>query len=165
MAAKKAYKLDLGTVLIALDRKDMEFYGQLTEEEKKGYSALVLMRYMSSLTDQNRNAAYAVIATNDLANVGFWNLSKHPELQHKLLCLAGLGGKQYRPWMATKKRRRGIGKIEEWLLERFPEMNDDELLILKSSFDAKSWIEFVKGSGVSDTELKQLTEAWKKQSV
>lgn len=163
MTGKKTYKLDLATVLQAIDRQDLEFYSGLTEDEKKHYVPLVLMRYISSLTDQNRNAAYAVIATNDLVNVGFWNLSKHPELQHKLLCLAGLGGKQYRPWMAIKRSKRS-GKIDEWITERFPQFNDDELSLFKSQFDQNGWVSFLKGSGVDDSEVKELAEAWKKQA-
>jgi len=165
MAAKKAYKLDLMSVLQALDRRDLGFYSRLTEEEKKGYSPLVLMRYMSSLTDQNSNAAYSIIATNDLVNIGLWELGKHPELQHLLLCLTGLGGKQYRPWMATKRGRRTSSKIDSWLLEIWPDLSDDELEIIRSQHDTKSWTEFVKSSGVNDAKVKELVEAWKKQTA
>ena len=161
MAAKKTYKLDLSTVLQALDRKDLDFYANLSEEEKKAYVPLVLMRYMSSLTDQSRMTAYAVIATNDLVNIGFWELSKHPELQHLLLCLTGLGGKQYRPWLASKRKRKS-NKIDDWLLERFPDLNEDELVLFKSNYDTKSWAAFVKSSGVDDSEVKEMVDAWKK---
>jgi hypothetical protein len=164
MAAKRQYKLDLTAVLQAIDNGDFEFYSRLTEEEKKGYAPLVLMRYMSSLTDQSKNSAYAVIVTNEFANIGFWNISKHPELQHLTLCVAGLGGKQYRPWIPSKRAKK-VGKIDDWLLERFPEMNEDELNIFKSSYDAKSWASFVKESGVPDQEVKEMIEAWKKQTT
>lgn len=164
MAAKGSYKLDLTSVLQSLDRQDFGYYERLTEEERKGYVPLVLMRYMSSLADQNRNAGYAVIATNDLVNIGFWNLSKHPELQHKLLCLAGIGGKQYRPWLASKRSKR-TGKIDEWLSEIFPHLNGDEIDLLKASHDAKSWTEFVKSSGIPDSKVKELVEAWKKKQA
>lgn len=164
MAAKKVYKLDLMSVLQSLDKQNKSFYAELTDEEKKGYSPLVIMRYMSSLTDQNKNAAYAVLATNDLVNIGFWSLSKYPDLQHLLLCLTGIGDKQYRPWLATKRSKRGNSKIDEWLLEQDSSLNDDELEIIKTQFDKKSWEEFVKSSGASDTKVKELLEAWKKQS-
>jgi hypothetical protein len=163
MAAKQ-YKLDLMSTLQALDRRDLNFYSRLTDEERKGYTALVLMRYMSSLTDQNKSAAYAVIATNDLVNVDFWTLSKHPELQHLLLCLTGLGGKQYRPWMATKKSKK-TNKIDEWILENIPDANDAELSIIKQQFDLKSWTQLIKDSGASDAELKSLVDEWKKQKA
>lgn len=165
MATKKTYKLDLMAVLQAIDYRNLNFYSSLTEGEKSGYVPLVLMRYISSLTDQNKNAAYAVIATNDLVNIGFWNLTKHPELQHLLLCLAGLGSKQYRPWLSTKKGKKTFGKVDEWLMEIYPEINEDELEIIKKEYDLQSWTAFVKGSGLNDKQVKELIDAWKKQKV
>jgi hypothetical protein len=162
MAASKQYKLDLKTVLNAIDNKDMDFYSNLSDEEKKGYTPLVLMRYISSLTDQSKHAAYAVMATNDLVNIGFWNLTKHPELQHKLMCVAGLGSKQYRPWLDTKRGKKRVSKLDEWLLEQYPHLNTDELDLLKLSYDNKSWAAFVKSSGVTDSKAKELIDAWKK---
>ena len=164
MAAGKQHKLDLGEVLNALDRRDLGYYSRLSDEEKKGYAPLVLMRYMSSLNGQNNNAAYAVMAANDLVNIGFWNLSKHPELQHQLLCLSGIGGKQFRPWLSAKNSKK-LNKIDQWLINKFPDLNNDEVQIFKSLHDSKSWATFVKGSGASDAEVKEMIEAWKKQSA
>jgi len=160
--SQKTQKLDLFETLHAIDTRNFDYYNNLTEDEKKGYSPLVLMRYMSSLNSQNPNAAYAVMATNEIVNLGFWNLTKHPELQHKLLCLAGLGSKQYRSWLAAKNTKQS-NKIDQWLLDRFPQLNDDELSILKSSYDIESWTSLVKGSGASDAEVKDLIDTWKKQ--
>lgn len=162
MSSKKSYKLDLKVVLNALDRSDRNFYNNLSEEERKAYHPLVIMRYMSSLTDQSSQNLYAVMATNDLVNIGFWALSKHPELQHQLLCMTGIGGKQYRPWIPPSKKR-SSGKINEFILGIFPEMNEDELNIFKSGHDTESWTSFVKSSGASDKETKELIDAWKKQ--
>lgn len=160
MTTKKAYKLDLATVLNAIDRQDLEFYSGLSDEEKKSYVPLILMKYMSSLTDQSKNTAYAVLATNDLINIGFWNLSKHPELQHKLLCLAGLGKKQYRPWISGKKSHKN-SKIHNWLNSFMPEANELEIEIFLSKFDKKSWLDFLNSSGLTDSEVKELASAFK----
>lgn len=161
MAAKKEYKLDLTAVLSALDRQDLEFYSRLSDDEKKSYTPLILMRYMSSLTDQNQNSAYAILATNDLVNIGFWNLSKYPELQHMLLCLSGLGKKQYRTWLSTKKSKKS-SKILNWLTEQYPHFNDLELEIFISKFTKDTWKEYLEQHGLDDKEVKELTEAWKK---
>jgi hypothetical protein len=160
MAAKKAHKLDLNSVLSALDRQDFDFYSRLSDEDKKAYVPLILMRYMSLLTDQNKNAPYAVIATNDLVNIGFWNLTKHPELQHKLLCLAGLGNKQYRSWIGTKKTKKS-NKIYSWLSQHHPEYNEEELDLFMSQFTKESWLQYLNQSGISDAEVKELASAWK----
>lgn len=163
MAEKKQYKLDLSAVLSALDRRDLEFYSRLPEEEQKHYQPLVLMRYMSSLKDQNSNSAYAIMAVNDLVNINFWNLSKHKELQHLLLCITGLGKQQYRPWLSAKTKRK-TSKIHDWLHTQYPEYNDYEIELLKNSFDLDTWKEMVKNAGLSDSETKVLIDAWKQQS-
>lgn len=162
MTAKKTYKLDLKGVLHALDNKNLGYYAGLTEEEKKHYVPLTLMRYMSSLTDQHENSFYAVLAVNDLVNIGFWNLSKHPELQHMLLCLSGIGGRQYRPWISLSRKKKE-GKVHAWLSEQFPHLNDEEIDIIKSAHDKNSWSEYVKSAGISDKEVSDLISAWKKE--
>lgn len=164
MAAKKNYKLDLKGVLQAIDSQNLGYYSSLTEEEKKHYVPLTLMRYMSSLTDQNKNSFYAVIAVNDLVNIGFWNLSKHHELQHMLLCLSGLGSPQYRPWIPLSRKKKA-GKIKQWLSERFPHLNDDEIEMVLSQHDSKTWADFVRSSGVSDQEASEMISAWKKEKA
>lgn len=164
MTAKKTYKLDLTAVLSAIDRQDFNFYNRLSEEEKKSYVPLILMRYMSSLTDQNQNTAYAILATNDLVNVGFWNLSKHVELQHMLLCLTGLGKKQYRTWLPNKKSKKS-NKISQWLSEQNPELNETEINIMISKFSKESWESYLKDFGLDDKEVKELTDAWKKSQI
>ena len=162
MAAKQ-YKLDLASVLQAIDRQDIGFYSRLSEEDKKGYVPLVLMRYISSVTDQNKNVAYSVIATNDLVNVGFWQLDKHKELQHMLLCLCGLGSKQYRPWI-TYKTRKSKNKICDFLSEIYPSLKDDEIDMLFGQFTVDTLKDFLNQTGISDKEVKDLVAEWKKKS-
>jgi len=162
MVAKKQHKLDLSSVLQALDKKDFTFYTRLSDEDRKGYAPLVLMRFMSSLTDQNRNSAFAVLLVNDLVNVGFWELSKFPDLQHLLLSLTGMGGKQYRPWLA-KKNDKKTNKINAFISELYPNSNNDEIKLIRDSYDLKSWSRLVNSAGLSDQESKALIDEWKKK--
>lgn len=163
MAQPKQYKLDMfKTVLPALDQRKRDFYSLLADEDKKGYSALVLMRAMSSLGDQNPNAAFEVLMVNDIVNIGFWQLSKHTELQHMLLCTAGLGSKQYHPWIAAKGKESKTKIVDEFLMELYPEMNADELKLLRAQYDAKSIKSLAQDAGKSDSEIKLLVEDAKK---
>jgi hypothetical protein len=161
--AEKKYKLELASVLGALDRRDFNYYSKLTDEEKKGYVPVVLMRYMSSLTDQNTMAPIAVLAVNDLVNIGFWSLSGHDELLHKLLCLSGISGKQYRPWLATKKSKKPGNKIDEWILEKYPELNAQEISLIMRNLSADQFSKWIKDHGVDDKIVKLLLDEWKKR--
>jgi hypothetical protein len=159
----KQYKLDMfGRVLPALDKHDINFYNTLTEEEKKAYTPLVLMRAMSSLCNQNPHAAFEILMVNDLVNIGFWNLSKHPELQHMLLCIAGLGNKQYHPWIAAKGKGSNTKIIDDFLIELHPDINIDELALLRSQHNVESIKLLAQDAGKSDSEIKLLVEDAKK---
>lgn len=162
-AEKKKHKLDMfGTVLPALDRKDKGFYESLDPEDRKGYAALVLMRAMSSLGDQNSNKEYQLLAVNDIVNIGFWELSKYPDLQHLLLCITGLGTKQYHPWIAAKGKSGAANVVNTFLMELNPSCNDTELAILRSQHTAESLKRLAKDAGKSDREIKELMEDAKK---
>lgn len=161
--ATTAPKLSLDTILQAIDRKDLGFYDRLTDDEKKSYSPFILMRYMSSLGPQSDLAAYAVLATNDIVNNGFFSLGKHPELQHKLLCLAGTDRKQYRPYIGSKGSGKTSSKIiDEFLLGIYPTVNQTELEILKSQHTKDSIQTLGEDAGLSKAELKELVEDAKK---
>lgn len=165
MAKAKAtagQKLSLDATLQALDRRDLGYYERLTEEERKAYSPFILMRYMSSTGPQSNMQPYAVLATNDLVNIGFFNLGKHPELQHKLLCLAGLGRKQYRPYIGAKNAKTKTKAVDALLMSLNPGINDEELGILRGMHDRESIRQLGMDAGLSDAEIKELAEDAKK---
>lgn len=164
MAEAKKHKLDMfGQVLPALDKRMKNYYAGLDDESKKGYVPLVLMRAMSSLGDQNRNAAYQLLMVNDLVNIGFWSLSKHTELQHLQLCVTGLGSKQYHPWIPAKSNTASKTKlVDEFLMELYPGCNETELSILRSQHNAASIKSLARDAGKSDSQVKQLVEDAKK---
>src|ERR1700756_3326032 len=113
---KKESTLTLQMELPAMDFRDMNFYANLSDEHKKEISLWLLMRYMSS--SQN-NTEYHLMMVNDMVNHNFSSLSKHPELQWKLLAMCGTKRKQFHPWIAPPK---GIkkNKLEEAILQFRP---------------------------------------------
>lgn len=161
---KKKYALELSRVLSELDRGNKNFYNNLTPEEKKAYQPLILMRYMSSLGDQSRNKEYAIIAINDLVNIGFWQLSKYPDLQHLLMCAGSLGSKQYHQWIPLKSKKSSTNAIDSFFRELYPDTNDTELDILKTSYTRDSFKTLCHQAGKSDKEVKDLMDDWKKLS-
>jgi hypothetical protein len=155
-------KLSLDATLRALDEHDRGYYDRLTPEERKGYSPFILMRYMSSVGPQSHMQPYAVLATNDLVNVGFFSLGKHPELQHLLLCLAGLGKKQYRPYVGAKNAASKTKVVDSFLRGLHPEASDDEIGMLRSMHNAETIKQLGRDAGLSDAEIKELAEDAKK---
>jgi len=161
MAEDKKYKLDLFKTLESIDRGNKTYYQNLTEEEKKGYAALVLMRYMSSLPSQNSQADLSVILTNDIVNVGFWELSNHPELQHQLMCVVGTGVKQHRPWI-SKKKTTNTPNLDEFFSKIYPDVNITELNILKTDLTTDALETLCRAHGESKADTKKILEDLKK---
>jgi hypothetical protein len=92
---------------------------------------------------------------NDLVNHNFNVVSKHPELQWKLLSMCGTGKKQYHPWIAPPK---GIkkNKIEEALVTHFPLLKDEDLEMLLNLNTQDDLEKFFKDNGYDDKTIKEL---------
>jgi hypothetical protein len=155
--APAPYKLEMKTVLSSIDRQQLDFYEKLTEEEKKAYSPFVIMRYMSSLANRDPNQMFAILATNDLVNVGFKDLNKHPELQHKLLCCAGISGKQYRPWIPVPRGKRGgQNTVQKFLSETYPQCNSTELDLIYATVTPDQLDQLAYANNVKDKDIKEM---------
>jgi hypothetical protein len=165
MAKKQTHKLDMfKTVLPAIDQKDRTFFSNLAPDEQKAHAAsiLVAMRAMSLTGDQNPRRALQVLWVNDIVNIVLWDLNKYPELQHLLMCVTGSGSTQYHPWVKADNTRNKKQLVDSFFLELYPGINNSELTILKSKYDAKGIRELAKDAGKSDAEAKQLYEDVKK---
>lgn len=161
---KRSYKLDLKTTLEAADRGLKDYYTNLTEEERKGFAPKVLLRWLSSLPDNNPQQQYAIIATNDLVNIGLYKRSKDVELTWLLMTLAGTGKKAYHSWIPTRK---SLGKTPLWdqfIQDQWPECKEHEWGILKTVYDREEWVEMALNSGMSDKQVKEFRNELKKQS-
>ena len=148
-------KLSIKEEMRAIDQRDMGWWDTLTEEEQKKISPWVLMRYTSACdTNHDEIRDHYLTMTNALVNVHFNVLRHHPQLQHRLLQIVGIGKSQYHPWIAPGKRQKK-NKVAEWLLELYPGLNDDELDILLQS-DKKELKALAEETGMTDKQIKDL---------
>ena len=140
--AKKP-QIPLKDVMAAIDKKDRGFYSRLTDEQKKAFSAWMMMRYCSSV--QGREAANYIYLTNELVNHQFMEVSKHPELQWLLLSACGAGKVQFHPYVKPPNARKKKNKIFEFVSDLKPHMKAEDINLL-IEFNTKE-------------ELKELAEA------
>lgn len=117
---KKAYNLDLSNTLYSLDKRNKKLYNGFTEEQKKSFSPLVYMKFMSSAS--NGESYFSLLTTNEFVNTNFWDLSKEPELQCKLLSLCGLNTKVYHKWLGNKKSN-NISNLKIFVKDIFAQRN------------------------------------------
>ena len=162
-AAKRSYKLDIMSVLEAIDKNNKEFYANLTEEEQKAFVPKVIMRWLSTVSDNNPNKEYYLLATNDLVNVGMWDLNKHPELQYLLMTIAGTGKKQYHQWVPSKNTENSKTPKSDALLRTiYTDCNSQEFDIVRSQYSPEDIIQLALTSGIDDRSVKEIKDEIKK---
>lgn len=145
-------KLDIKEVLNNIDNNNVFYYKNLSEEERKSISPWVLMRYISS---SSKYPEHYICYVNELVNKDFSSISKHQELQWMLLCMCGIGKKEFHPWIAPPK---GIkkDKIEEFITKIYPHMKKQDIEIYKSINTVEDLILLAKNHGFSDQEITDI---------
>lgn len=123
---KKSYSINIIDFLKSLDSRDYKRYENLSEEDKKTISPLIIMRWLSSCWDGKLTRYYAYVV-NEYVNKYFWDLSNHKDLQMKLLAMCGIGQPAGHNWIksnSVKGDSKTIGYIK-----RYFGCNDDEAQI------------------------------------
>ena len=151
--AKKP-QIPLADVMLAIDRKNRSWYDNLNDEQKKAFSAWMMMRYASSV--QGGNAASYLFMVNECVNKNFMDLSKHPELQWLLFTLCGSGKKEFHPYIKPPTSRKKKNKVAEWLSEQYPLMKADEINMLMEINDTEDFKMLATEAGMTDKEIKEL---------
>lgn len=122
-------KLDLKTVLGAIDRKNYDFYDDLPADEKKEVSPFVLMRFISNVKGDREIQEWFIEMTNEAVNKNHWSLSKdHKALLWKLLATTGIGSPLYHQYTAGGKKEK-THKIEKLLAELNPSMKISDIAL------------------------------------
>ena len=160
--AKKAHTLDLfKDILPALDRGDKQYYSKLTEEERKGVSPWILMRWMTSVQNDNDQPT-SLIAVNTIVNHNFSHLGAkaslgkqgHPELQWKLLAMCGTG--TVRRKFIKPGRGQTKSKLEEELGKFYTSLNTEELELVLKLNTPEQLREFFKDNGYDDKTIEEI---------
>jgi hypothetical protein len=121
-------KLDLKYELAALDGKDRDFYDSLTEDERKKFSAYILLKYGANAEGSTDIQEYYLLSANE-QNKNFWDLNKHPKLQWLAVSAISPGiGSVRHYWLKAASTAKT--KKQQRLLEMFPYIRPDELEIL-----------------------------------
>lgn len=153
--AAKGKKLDLFKVVLPqIDLRNKDYYATLTADEKKEISPYVLMRFMSHVKQQSL-IDHHLIMVNEIVNRDFSVFNKHPELQWKLLCLCGIGSKQFHPWLAPGKKQTK-SKVQEALYAIYPHYKTADLELLEELLTLDEMTELFVAAGHSDKEVSEL---------
>ena len=141
-------KLSINNEMAVFDRKDREFYDQLTPDERKKFSNFLMIRYGSTVQGSRDLQEFYLISTNERLNKHFFAINRHPKLQWLCATTVSPGlGTQRHQWIAPKKKEPGISGLRRQLSELYPHMKDDEIELMSRINTQKDIDAYVKASG------------------
>jgi hypothetical protein len=144
-------KLNIANEMRQLDRKNRQFYNELTDEEKKKFSNFLMIRWGSAIEGSQELQEYYVQSTNHYLNKHFFNINRHPKLQW--LCATaispGLGTPRH-VWISPKKKEAGASARRKQLQAIFPTYKDDEIDVMMKIVTDKEIKEYQRRAGVDD---------------
>jgi hypothetical protein len=141
-------KLSIQNEMTQFDRKNREFYDELTDEERKKFSNYLMIRWGSAVQGSRELQEFYVIATNERLNKRFFDINRHPRLQWLCATTVSPGlGTQRHPWIAPKKREAGATGIRKQLAELYPHLKDDELDVMVKINTKKDIDAYLKQAG------------------
>lgn len=140
--------------MTALDKRDRTWYNNLSDEQKKSFSAWMMMRYASSV--QGSNAAHYIFMVNELVNCNFSDISRHPELQWLLLSACGAGKIEFHPYIKPPNSRKKKNKVAEFVSELYPHLKSDEIDLLIVLNDKLQLQQKARDHGYDDKTIKDI---------
>ena len=154
----KNHKLDIFDLMAAVDKRDKGFLDRQTPEMKKGFVPMVTLRWASAVQGPKQDDY--LIAVNEFANVNYHDLYDHPELQFKLLTLAGAGKPQRHQWIPVAKQGKSVTAIQKFVGRYYPLASTAEIDMLISKFTPDTFTDFVNQSGCTPEEAKDAISAF-----
>lgn len=184
IVGSKSKEVKLGA-LSAVDLKLHDFYEtidpDLDQRNKEFKSdAVPMLRWLSCVGEPDWDAWRAnakkgpppmkdsklteeyLLLTNEVVNVGFWDLMNEPKLQYLLMTVVGCGKKINHQWIPMPKKRARTNALDALLNMWCPGLKDDDIELLKEINTWDDIEELCKSYGMQDSEIKVIKEEYKK---
>lgn len=142
-------KLDIASEMRALDRKERNFFDDLTDEERRKFSPFLMIRWGSSVQGSRELQEFYVIATNERLNKHFFSVNtvKHKKLQWLMATTISPNmGVHRHVWIAPKKKESASSKKKQ-LAELFPQLKDDDITALAAITSDEDIKQYIKDHG------------------
>jgi hypothetical protein len=137
--------------MACLDRKDRDFYDNLTDEERKKFSNFLMIRWSSSVQGSRELQEYYLQSCNHYLNKHFFTINRHPKLQW--LCASavspGMGTFKHQ-WISAKKKddnKANSGTKKKQLMNMFPNMKGSDAETMSRLVSQKDIDAYLKDHG------------------
>jgi len=135
---------NLFEALAALDKKDYQYYDNLTNEQQKKFIPYMMILWMSMAKGSKDLSYYYLVNTNFSANKYFFheNISKHPKLQWLMLCTISPNlGKQFHQYIPHIRERVSkllepakVKEIADYYTKIYPKADKNDIQQLSEVF-------------------------------
>lgn len=144
-------KLSIQNEMAQFDRKNREFYEELTDEERKRFSNYLMIRWGSSVQGSRDLQEFYVIATNERLNKHFFAVNRHPKLQWLMATTVSPDmGTHRHQWIAPKKREAGANEVKKQLMELYPNMKLADIDLLAALTTKQELRQHLREHGTTD---------------
>ena len=141
-------KLSIQNEMTQFDRKNRDFYNELSDEERKKFSNYLMIRWGSAVQGSRDLQEFYLIATNERFNKNFFAINRHPKLQWLTATTVSPDmGTHRHQWIAPKKKEAGAGSIRKQLAELYPHLKDDEIELMAKINTKKDIDAYLKEMG------------------
>lgn len=141
-------KLNIKNEMAQFDKKNRQFYDELTDEEKKKFSNYLMIRWGSSVRGSDIEQAVYLLSCNENFNKHFFAINRHPKLQW--LCATAVSpgwGTFSHNWIAPKKKEPAAGSTKKQLAELFPNLKMDDIELLSKLITKKELDQYLMQLG------------------
>jgi hypothetical protein len=143
-------KLNIGNEMRQFDRKNRDFYNELTDEERKKFSPYLMIRWGSAVEGSRDLQEFYVISTNERLNKHFFavNTTAHKKLQWLMATAVSPDmGTPRHVWIAPKKKEAGASAKRKSLQEIYSGYKDDEIDAMMQLVSQKEIDAYLRSTG------------------
>lgn len=150
-----AYKLDIFDLLGKLNNpKSGDIYSKLSDDERKGFAPLVVMRWMSGTSDERQ-----IMLLNEFVNKYIFSLGKHPHLLMQLMQVASSKIARRYQWLAVKSKKKNVLALK--VVADYYEMSQREVKLLSPFPNKEEVFQIAEQLGWDKHELDKLKKEYK----
>ncbi len=144
-------------MLAKIDEQDIQYYRNLSNDEKKQFSPFVVMQWLACTKNQTQ-----IVLLNEIVNKRIFSLYKHPELLYNLMTTCTSGTKSFYKWKKPPQRQHkfpiSVKVVKESLeystvkaIDSVPALTNDDIMSI------------ARDLGYQQDKLKDLTKELKKR--
>lgn len=149
------YKLDIFDLLNKLNSsKSGDIYAQLSEDERKGFAPLVVMRWMSGTSDERQ-----IMLLNEFVNPAVFSLGKHPHLLMQLLQTASSKTSKRYAWLSVKSKKKNVEAMK--VVAEYFDMTAREVRLLDPFPSMEEVLNMADELGWQKDDIKKLEKEYK----